>query len=78
MREWAQTYTKGVRQRSVRQETTMDKSGTLPLYLYTMDIAKKAAQTEKYENRTEDSEEKVDNEQDEEIAKEPEEIAKEQ
>ena len=32
MRQWAQTYTKGVRPQSVRQETTMDKSGTLPHY----------------------------------------------
>ena len=41
MRQWALTYTRGVRQRSVRQETTMDKSGTLPHYLYSNDIANK-------------------------------------
>ena len=34
MQCWANTYTKGVRQRTVRQETTMCKSGTLPHYLY--------------------------------------------
>ncbi len=34
MREWASTHGKAVRQRSVRQETTMFKAGTLPLNMY--------------------------------------------
>ena len=34
MIEWATTNGKTVRQRSVRQETTMFKSGTLPLIIY--------------------------------------------
>lgn len=58
MRQWAQTYTKGVRQRSVRQETTMDKSGTLPHYLYSVDICKQAAKTKRYvdeENQIEET-----------------------
>ena len=35
MIEWATTSEKAVRQRSVRQETTMLKVGTLPLNMYT-------------------------------------------
>ena len=31
IREWAEDYGKAVRQRTVRQETTMFKAGTLPL-----------------------------------------------
>ena len=34
MIEWATTNGKAVRQRSVRQETTMFKAGTLPLNMY--------------------------------------------
>ena len=34
MIEWATTNGKGVRQRSVRQENTMFKAGTLPLNMY--------------------------------------------
>ena len=34
MRDWAQSYGAAVRQRSVRQETTMAKAGTLPGYMY--------------------------------------------
>ena len=34
MIEWATTNGKAVRQRSVRQETTMLKAGTLPLNMY--------------------------------------------
>ena len=34
MMEWAATNGKAVRQRSVRQETTMFKAGTLPLNMY--------------------------------------------
>lgn len=34
MIEWAATNGKAVRQRSVRQETTMFKAGTLPLNMY--------------------------------------------
>ena len=34
LRDWAQSYGAAVRQRSVRQETTMAKAGTLPGYMY--------------------------------------------
>ena len=34
MREWSRTYGASVRQRSVRQVTTMARAGTLPDYLY--------------------------------------------
>ena len=34
IREWSKTYGASVRQRSVRQETTTAKAGTLPDYLY--------------------------------------------
>ena len=38
MREWAHTYGAAVRQRTVRQETTMAKAGTLPAYLYQQEV----------------------------------------
>ena len=38
MREWCKTYGASIRQRSVRQETTMAKAGTLPDYLYQKDV----------------------------------------
>ena len=34
MRDWASSYGAAVRQRTVRQETTMAKHGTLPEYVY--------------------------------------------
>ena len=34
MRDWASSYGAPVRQRTVRQETTMAKHGTLPEYIY--------------------------------------------
>ena len=34
LREWAKTYGAAVRQRTVRQETTMAKHGSLPEYIY--------------------------------------------
>ena len=34
MRDWASSYGAAVRQRTVRQETTMAKHGTLPEYIY--------------------------------------------
>ena len=37
LQSWALAYTRAVRQRNVRQETTMAKMGTLPHYLYTQD-----------------------------------------
>ena len=40
--EWASNYTRAERQRTVRQETTMSKMGTLPFYLYKKDICKEA------------------------------------
>ena len=39
MREWAENYGKAVRQRTVRQETTMFKAGTLPLNMYATSVA---------------------------------------
>ena len=38
MRDWAQTFDAAVRQRSVRQETTMVRAGTLPSYLYQREV----------------------------------------
>jgi len=38
MREWAANYGKAVRQRTVRQETTMFKAGTLPLNMYATSV----------------------------------------
>ena len=38
MRDWAQTFDAAVRQRSVRQETTMERAGTLPSYLYQREV----------------------------------------
>ena len=46
LRTWANTYTRAVRQRTVRQETTMAKTGTLPHYLYTGKISEVAETTE--------------------------------
>ena len=37
-RGWAQTFGAAVRQRSVRQETTMARAGTLPSYLYQREV----------------------------------------
>ena len=34
MRDWAPTFGAAARQRSVKQETTMARAGTLPSYLY--------------------------------------------
>ena len=34
MRDWASSYGAAVRQRTVRQETTMAKHSTLPEYIY--------------------------------------------
>ena len=38
IRDWAQTLGAAVRQRSVKQETTMARVGTLPSYLYKREI----------------------------------------
>ena len=38
MREWAANHGKAVRQRTVRQETTMFKAGTLPLNMYATSV----------------------------------------
>ena len=48
LRTWANTYTRAVRQRTVRQETTMAKTGTLPHDLYTAKIIEVAETTEEY------------------------------
>ena len=38
MQEWARAHGSSVRQRSVRQETTIARAGTLPDYLYQKEI----------------------------------------
>ena len=38
MKEWAHTFGAAVRQRTVRQETTMARAGTLPSFLYQREI----------------------------------------
>ena len=38
MRDWVQTFGAAVRQRSVRQETTMARAGTLSSYLYQREV----------------------------------------
>ena len=38
MKEWAHTFGVTVCQRTVRQETTMARAGTLPSFLYRRDI----------------------------------------
>ena len=48
LRTWANTYTRAVRQRTVHQEKTMAKTGTLPHYLYTAKISELAETTEEY------------------------------
>ena len=61
MREWAENYGKAGRQRTVRQETTMFKAGTLPLNMYATSVA----QTEKVTFQTRSSEAPVDVDQNE-------------
>ena len=48
LRVWANSYTRAVRQRTVRQETTMAKSGTLPHYLYSTKISEVADTTKSF------------------------------
>ena len=38
MRDWTQTFGAAVRQRSVTQQMTMAKAGTLPSYLYHREV----------------------------------------
>ena len=38
MREWAHTFGAAVRQRTIRQETSMARAGTLPNFLYQREI----------------------------------------
>ena len=38
MKEWAHTFGAAVHQRTVQQETTMGRAGTLPNFLYEKDI----------------------------------------
>ena len=45
---WANTYTRAFRQRTVHQETTMAKTGTLPHYLYTAKISEVPETNEEY------------------------------
>ena len=47
---WALTYTRTVRLRTVRQETTMAKMGTLPHYFYAQDTHEVARNTVPYNN----------------------------
>ena len=46
LRTWADSYTRAVRQRTVRQETTMAKTGTLLHYLYSNKIIEVPETTE--------------------------------
>ena len=48
LRTWANTNTRAVCQTTVRQKTTMAKTGTLPYYLYTAKISEGAETTEEY------------------------------
>ena len=50
LKSWTLTYTRAVRQRTVRQETTVEKMGTLPHYLDTQDTHKVARNTVPYNN----------------------------
>ena len=50
LKSWTLTYTRAVRQRTVRQETTVEKMGTLPNYLDTQDTHKVARNTVPYNN----------------------------
>ena len=61
MREWAENYGKAVRQRAVRQETTMFKAGTLPLNMDAISVA----QNEKVTFQKRPSEAPVDVDQNE-------------
>ena len=51
LRTWANAYKRAIRQRTVRQETGMAKTGTLPHYLYTAKISELAETTEEYSVR---------------------------
>ena len=62
--EWAADYIPSERQRTVRQETTMSKMGTLPFYLYKKDIRKEAFKRGIYtdpQSSNSPSENKIDN-----------------
>ena len=48
LRTWANTYIRTVRQRTVYQETTMAKTGTLLHYLYIAKISEVVETTEEY------------------------------
>ena len=50
LQSWALTYTRAVRRRTVKQETTMAKMGTLPHYLYAQDTHEVARNTFNYNN----------------------------
>eukprot|EP00111_Clytia_hemisphaerica_P017220 TCONS_00050955-protein len=56
LRDWAANYTRAVRQRTVRQETTMAKTGTLPHYCYTKSLIEVASQSSSFEELSEPSE----------------------
>eukprot|EP00111_Clytia_hemisphaerica_P014073 TCONS_00041423-protein len=52
LQNWATNYTRAVRQRTVRQETTMCKMGTMPHYVYTTsEIEETAKQTVPYKTK---------------------------
>ena len=48
LRTWSNTYTRAVRERTVRQETTMARAGRLLHYLYAAKISEVPETTEKY------------------------------
>ena len=63
LQNWALTYTRAVRQRTVRQETTMAKMGTLPHYLYTQDTQEIARSIVPYYNQHKENSEHNRNQQ---------------
>ena len=58
MREWARDNGKSVSQRTVRQETTKYKSGTLPLNLYQSE--EQIGEKVKFDGASDDEEDPVD------------------
>ena len=65
LQQWSASYTQAVRQRTVRQETTMAKMGTLPYYIYSKNVDKIAESTSKYQLEERENLEESDSEIDE-------------
>ena len=49
LKQWSASYTQAVRQRTVRQETTMAKMGTFSYYKYSNNVKKIAESTSEYQ-----------------------------